>query len=233
MNLSYYEKKYQTATKDYQKNNSSENQQNLRKAGKELSSYKAIRNILENKNDYYKMFEVLKDAPVDQIKKVYRKYVRLVHPDFCKQEYASDAFKILQKAMETLEDDEKRRNYDFQKDNNNVFNQRDVNDLFRQNFSRTHPFNEFEQFFGTENRMRFSRPNFRSSISFNGRQVYNEPGDILYDLFDIINNPQSPETSESRRRRRQQNNVDSRNDFVILILVFVALLFLKIILSIF
>ncbi len=63
--------------------------------------------------DYYKILEVDKKAPQDEIKKSYRKLARKYHPDKNPNDKsAEDKFKEMQEAYEVLKDPEKRKKYD-------------------------------------------------------------------------------------------------------------------------
>lgn len=65
--------------------------------------------------DYYKILDVDKNAPVSDIKSAYKKLALKYHPDKCKPEEreANEAeFKKIKTAYETLSDENKRREYD-------------------------------------------------------------------------------------------------------------------------
>ncbi|MEA2083902.1 MAG: DnaJ C-terminal domain-containing protein [Thermodesulfobacteriota bacterium] len=62
--------------------------------------------------DYYQTFGVSRDAPQDEIKRVYRKLARKFHPDVNKDPDAELKFKELSEAYEVLKDPEKRAAYD-------------------------------------------------------------------------------------------------------------------------
>lgn len=61
--------------------------------------------------DYYKILGVARDAPQDEIKRVYRRLARKYHPDVSKEANAEDKFKEVQEAYEVLKDPEKRAAY--------------------------------------------------------------------------------------------------------------------------
>lgn len=64
-------------------------------------------------DNYYDILGVKKDAPLDQIKKAYRKLAQKHHPDRTKGDKASEEkFKKINEAYETLSDPQKRSNYD-------------------------------------------------------------------------------------------------------------------------
>jgi curved DNA-binding protein len=62
--------------------------------------------------DYYEIMGVSRDAPQDEIKRVYRKLARKYHPDVSKEADADSRFKELGEAYEVLKDPEKRAAYD-------------------------------------------------------------------------------------------------------------------------
>jgi len=70
-----------------------------------------------NKKDYYKILGVSRNAPVDEIKKAYRKLALKYHPDRAKESgidpnEAEARFKEIGEAYSILSDDEKRQQYD-------------------------------------------------------------------------------------------------------------------------
>lgn len=75
---------------------------------------------------YYEILNVAPDATKQEIKKQYKKLARIYHPDISKSLEAEEIFKEINKAVEILLDDEKRRNYD---------NLRKVNSEIYKNFS--------------------------------------------------------------------------------------------------
>ena len=63
--------------------------------------------------DFYKTLGVSEDAPVDEIKKVYRRLAKKYHPDRNKGDKDAEAkFKEVTEAYETLKDAKKREQYD-------------------------------------------------------------------------------------------------------------------------
>jgi len=65
-------------------------------------------------SDYYRYLEVSPDASSDEIKKAYRRLVRLYHPDASSSEEAKNRFREIQEAYDVLSDSEKRDRYDQQ-----------------------------------------------------------------------------------------------------------------------
>jgi len=63
--------------------------------------------------DYYKILGVERDADIDEIKKAYRKLARATHPDTTRC-CETDEFRAIKEAYETLSDNMKRKQYDFQ-----------------------------------------------------------------------------------------------------------------------
>jgi len=65
-----------------------------------------------SKRDYYDVLGVEKGASKEDIKKSYRKLARKYHPDVNKEADASDKFKEVKEAYETLSNEQKRSQYD-------------------------------------------------------------------------------------------------------------------------
>ncbi|WP_227934908.1 molecular chaperone DnaJ [Alkalihalobacillus deserti] len=65
-----------------------------------------------SKRDYYEVLGVDKNASVDEVKKAYRKLARKYHPDVNKEADATDKFKEVKDAYDTLSDPQKKSHYD-------------------------------------------------------------------------------------------------------------------------
>ncbi|MFD2046113.1 molecular chaperone DnaJ [Ornithinibacillus salinisoli] len=65
-----------------------------------------------SKRDFYEVLGLDQGASKDEIKKAYRKLARQYHPDVNKEAGAADKFKEVKEAYETLNDDQKRAQYD-------------------------------------------------------------------------------------------------------------------------
>src|SRR5579863_10170805 len=63
--------------------------------------------------DYYETLSVARDAPLDEIRKSYRKLARKYHPDLNPGDKAAEErFKKVQEAYDILSDTKKRQMYD-------------------------------------------------------------------------------------------------------------------------
>ena len=62
--------------------------------------------------DYYHILGVSRTASADDIKRAYRKLARAFHPDVSKEKDATEKFKDIAEAYQTLKDPEKRAAYD-------------------------------------------------------------------------------------------------------------------------
>jgi tetratricopeptide (TPR) repeat protein len=67
---------------------------------------------LDASSDFYDVLGLKRNASEGEIKKTYRKLALKFHPDKNKSEGALEAFRLIQKAYETLSDPEKKRDYD-------------------------------------------------------------------------------------------------------------------------
>lgn len=68
-------------------------------------------------SNYYEILGIDETASADIIKNAYRDMAKKYHPDVCKESDAEDKIKQINEAYETLGDEEKRRQYDFQQKN--------------------------------------------------------------------------------------------------------------------
>ena len=70
---------------------------------------------------YYEVLGISKDAETHTIKRAYRKLALAIHPDKCNEPNATEAFKILNNAHETLSDNLQRLQYDIRHQAEPVF----------------------------------------------------------------------------------------------------------------
>ena len=68
---------------------------------------------------YYDILEIKSDASKAEIKKQFKKFAKMYHPDVNSSLEAEQKFKEINKAAEVLLNDEKRKNYDFLRSFNN------------------------------------------------------------------------------------------------------------------
>lgn len=73
-----------------------------------------IQHVLRNRNNYYRILMVDRNASSSDIKSAYRKMALRCHPDKCTHAHAAEAFKLVGTAYTTLSDATKRRVYDAQ-----------------------------------------------------------------------------------------------------------------------
>lgn len=70
---------------------------------------------MADKKNYYDVLGVPKNATADQIKSAYRKLAKQYHPDFHPNDAAAaEKFKEINEANETLSDENKRKQYDYE-----------------------------------------------------------------------------------------------------------------------
>ena len=70
--------------------------------------------------DYYKILEVSENADILKIKKQYRKLAMKYHPDRnAGDERAAKKFREITEAYEVLSNEEKRKEYDYKRENEN------------------------------------------------------------------------------------------------------------------
>jgi|APTNR8051073442_1049403.scaffolds.fasta_scaffold02209_16 hypothetical protein len=62
--------------------------------------------------DHYRVLGIARDATAQEVKRAYRQRVKLCHPDRNVEPRATDLFRIVHEAYETLRDPDRRRAYD-------------------------------------------------------------------------------------------------------------------------
>ena len=96
--------------------------------------------------DYYKILEVSENADILKIKKKYRKLAMKYHPDRnAGDEKAAKKFREITEAYEVLSNEEKRKEYDYKRENENNHT-KNKND--KENFKNKYSENNFS--FGKE-----------------------------------------------------------------------------------
>ena len=96
--------------------------------------------------DYYKILEVSENADILKIKKQYRKLAMKYHPDRnAGDERAAKKFREITEAYEVLSNEEKRKEYDYKRENENNHT-KNKND--KENFKNKYSENNFS--FGKE-----------------------------------------------------------------------------------
>ena len=96
--------------------------------------------------DYYKILEVSENADILKIKKQYRKLAMKYHPDKnAGDERAAKKFREITEAYEVLSNEEKRKEYDYKRENENNHTKK-KND--KENFKNKYSENNFS--FGKE-----------------------------------------------------------------------------------
>jgi DnaJ-class molecular chaperone len=126
-----------------------------------------------NQEDFYNILEINKSASQDDIKKAYRKLALKWHPDKNKSSEATDMFKKINEAYDTLSDPEKRQIYDqYGKDGLNSrgmkFEPGNAFDIFSQVFGN-------QEFFGMA-----GMPNIFPGLHMFHEQQNKEQFDIIW-----------------------------------------------------
>lgn len=108
--------------------------------------------------NHYEVLGISRNATQDQIKKAYRKLARKYHPDVSKESDAEAKMQSINVAYDTLSNEEKKAEYDFQLDHPDAFYQSgaqtatggfDNSQFYRQGFNQQHAnFSGFEDLFG-------------------------------------------------------------------------------------
>ncbi|RZJ20778.1 MULTISPECIES: DnaJ C-terminal domain-containing protein [unclassified Acinetobacter] len=107
---------------------------------------------------HYEVLGISRNATQDQIKKAYRKLARKYHPDVSKESDAEAKMQSINVAYDTLSNEEKKAEYDFQLDHPEAFYQSgaqtgtggfDNAHFYNQGFNQQHSnFSGFEDLFG-------------------------------------------------------------------------------------
>ncbi|OTG85677.1 DNA-binding protein [Acinetobacter sp. ANC 4558] len=102
--------------------------------------------------NFYEILGIDKKATPDQIKKAYRKLARKYHPDISKEADAEGKMQEINVAYDTLSNDEKKTQYDFELENPNGFQNFNTGSQHysqnTQNDGQYHDFSGFEDIFG-------------------------------------------------------------------------------------
>ena len=119
--------------------------------------------------NYYETLGVDRTAPLDDIKKAYRKLALQYHPDKNPDnKEAEDAFKNIAEAYDVLSDTEKRKQYDARL-NGYAGNFYDVNDWIRDNVFNNNWSNSFDSMFGNRNQ---KGPDITIQLTINMKEAY-------------------------------------------------------------
>ena len=141
---------------------------------------------MTNKQDYYEVLEISKNASKDEIKNAYRKLALKFHPDRNKSPGAEEKFKEISEAYAVLSDDEKRTRYDTygHVGPEDAFRGSEANfeEIFRDmgfgGFAKT----IFEQMFGGRGGGGFEGSDPFGGFSFNIGGNRRKGRDVLYDM---------------------------------------------------
>ena len=120
---------------------------------------------------YYEILNICENASKDEIKKQFKKLVKMYHPDINSSLEAENIFKEINKAAEILLDDEKRKNYDkLRNTNKEVYNKKP-----HQNYktSESSGYSFYDIFKKTENK-KTKKPKKGSDITVNVEIDYQE-----------------------------------------------------------
>lgn len=99
--------------------------------------------------NFYEILGVAKDATAEQIKKAYRKLARKYHPDISKETDAEEKMQEINVAYDTLSNEEKKKQYDFELEHPNGFqNFGSGSGQYYQDHNQQHDFSGFEDLFG-------------------------------------------------------------------------------------
>ena len=112
---------------------------------------------------YYEILNVPQNATKAQIKKQFRKLVRMYHPDVNSSIEAEEIFKSINKAAEVLLDDEKRKSYD---------NLRNIqNNNFKQSFNNSSNYS-FSDLFKYTKYQNYKKTKEKKETPKKGKDIY-------------------------------------------------------------
>lgn len=112
---------------------------------------------------YYEILNVPQNATKAQIKKQFRKLVRMYHPDVNSSVEAEEIFKSINKAAEVLLDDEKRKSYD---------NLRNIqNNNFKQSFNNSSNYS-FSDLFKYTKYQNYKKTKEKKETPKKGKDIY-------------------------------------------------------------
>lgn len=99
-------------------------------------------------NNYYQELGISRDATAEDIKKAYRKLARKYHPDVSKEDDAEAKMQAINIAYDVLSNEEKKKQYDFELDHPQGFDQHNGSTYSSGASGQTHDFSGFEDLFG-------------------------------------------------------------------------------------
>ena len=121
---------------------------------------------MSNKRDYYDILGVSKTAPLDEIKKAYRRLAKKYHPDISSEANAQERFKEINEAYQVLSDKQKRHQYDqFGHAGVNMGQNADFSDFFK-GFDFENVFEGFSSFFGNQRQRPKTRQFYTLDLTF-------------------------------------------------------------------
>jgi len=98
--------------------------------------------------NYYDILEVNKNASPEIIKKAYTTLAKKYHPDLQEKEFKKDSeekLKLINEAYEVLSDEEKRNQYDVQLQQDEIKNEKIIDELLYENMNLKNELNNMKQ----------------------------------------------------------------------------------------